>query len=111
MQNKTAKHKLVGSTLPWNGGTAAHATAVVSCTVSPTSATVSNAHTQQFTATITGGGLAVWSVQGGGAGGTVDQTGLYTAPALSVGTDHVKVHSDADGSAGKTATATITLSA
>lgn len=41
--------------------------------------------TQQFTATVTGttNTSVTWSVAGGSANGTIDQTGLYTAPAAT----------------------------
>ncbi len=77
--------------------------------ISPTSATVPPLGTQQFTETTTGDcNLAVtWSVQEGDAGGTVDDTGLYTAPA-SPGIFHVVATSVADPSQGGIAVVTVT---
>ena len=50
--------------------------------VLPTTATLGPGQTQQFTATIYYTSTSViWSVDGGSANGTIDQTGLYTAPA------------------------------
>lgn len=47
-------------------------------TVTPATATISVGQTQQFTATNPGGGGETWSVQSGG--GSINGTGLYTAP-------------------------------
>ncbi|MBI1753820.1 MAG: hypothetical protein HY014_18440 [Acidobacteria bacterium] len=81
----------------------------VTVSVSPASATVQAAHTQAFTATVTGATntAVTWSVQEA-SGGAVDATGLYTAPATA-GTYHVKATSVADTS--KSATATVTVTA
>jgi hypothetical protein len=53
--------------------------------------------TQQFTATVraTSSTNVTWSVLEGAAGGTIDATGLYTAPATT-GTYHVVAASVAD---------------
>src|ERR1035438_9563361 len=56
-------------------------------TVSPATANVQEAATQQFTATVTNGTPAVnWQVNGVAGGnssvGTIDSTGLYTAPVI-----------------------------
>jgi hypothetical protein len=76
-----------------------------SVTISPTSATVPEGAIKVFTATITGGGNVVWSMQEGVAGGTV-VGGLYTAPNTT-GTFHVVATNALDSS--KTATATVTV--
>ncbi len=79
-------------------------------TVSPGSATVADRGTQNFAATVLDQFGAVisspsvsWSVQAGGVGGTVNQSGTYTAPSSGAGTDTVKA---ASGSAAGTATVT-----
>jgi hypothetical protein len=65
--------------------------------VSPQSATISINTTQLYTATVraTSSTSVTWSVLEGAAGGTIDATGLYTAPA-SQGTYHVVAASTAD---------------
>jgi hypothetical protein len=83
-------------------------TGPVAVDVSPSSASVPPLGTQQFTETTTGDcNLAVtWSVQEGNAGGTVTDTGLYTAPA-SPGIFHVVATSVADPT--KTGIAVVTV--
>lgn len=79
----------------------------VSVTVSPVSAVVSSAGTQQFTATISGAQdtTAAWSVSGVGS---VDSSGLYTAPTVLTQTiSVVKAVSNQDNT--KSATSTITI--
>lgn len=50
--------------------------------VLPSSASLGPGETQQFEATLVNTSTTViWSVDGGDANGTIDQTGLYTAPA------------------------------
>lgn len=75
-------------------------------TISPSSATVATTSTQQFTATSSdqfsqgiSGIIFDWFLLSGGAGGTIDSSGLYTAPA-SIGSDTVRaasggIHGDA----------------
>ncbi|MBL9037911.1 MAG: hypothetical protein JNG84_05280 [Archangium sp.] len=73
-------------------GTTASAVATVinpvTVTLSPMSATLSMNQTQQFTATVVGStNQAVsWSVREGAVGGSVDATGLYTAPVVTAST-------------------------
>ena len=76
--------------------------------ISPATATVGPGGAQQFTASVTGSSSAavIWSVQEGAAGGSVDQQGLYTAPATP-GTYHVLATSQADPS--KSATAAVVV--
>ncbi len=83
-------------------------------TVSPASATLADRGSQGFTALVDDQfGAAIsspalsWSVNSGGVGGTISQSGTYTAPASGTGTDTVKVTS---GSAAATATVTVTAS-
>jgi hypothetical protein len=85
---------------------------LTSVTLSPSSASVMQGSTQQFSATALdqfGQTLATqptfsYSVVAGGAGGTISSTGLYTAPVSTFGTDQVKVSS---GSASTTANVTV----
>jgi uncharacterized protein YjdB len=57
--------------------------AVRSLTISPTTATLSAGQSQQFKANVSidTNNAVVWSIQAGN--GTIDQTGLYTAPAAA----------------------------
>jgi acyl-coenzyme A thioesterase PaaI-like protein len=77
------------------------ATATVTVTqtvaVSPATAALASGATQAFTATViaTGDTNFTWSVQEGAAGGTIDATGLYTAPGTP-GVFHVLATSVAD---------------
>jgi hypothetical protein len=81
---------------------------VVGVSISPQARSVSTGGTLQFTAAVTGtsDSRATWTVTEGSAGGTVDASGLYHAPAQT-GTFHVVATSVADGT--KTATATVTV--
>ncbi len=79
--------------------------------ISPTSTVVNTNQTCQFTATVTGATdtTVTWRVQPGGAGGTINSSGLYTAPA-TIGTDTVVATSNADPSVFATAIVTVTAS-
>jgi hypothetical protein len=79
-------------------------------TISPTEAALAFGATRQFTATVSGvtDTGVTWSVQEGATGGTVDQNGLYTAPATP-GAYHVVATSTFDPS--RSATATVAVSA
>jgi hypothetical protein len=80
----------------------------VTVTITPTTASVYNGKTKQFTATTNAPNPAVtWSVQEGAAGGTVTSSGLYTA-ASTPGTFHVVATSASDPS--RSAAATVTVS-
>ena len=79
-------------------------------TITPTSATLIPNATRQFTATVTGvmnKGVA-WSVQEGQTGGSVSQTGFYTAPSAT-GTYHVVATSNADSNTFAVATVNVIL--
>lgn len=80
----------------------------VRLTVTPNSAVVITDGTKTFTASVvnTSNTAVTWSVQEGAAGGTVDASGKYTAPAAQ-GTYHINVVSQADSS--KKVTITITV--
>jgi fibronectin type 3 domain-containing protein len=88
---------------------------LTSISVSPNSASVSNSGTQQFTATALdqfGHALAAqpaitWAVAGGGVGGTISSSGLYTAPASGTESDTVQA---ASGSVTGQASITVTTS-
>jgi len=85
------------------------ASAPVAVTISPTTVSLTNNQTQQFTATVTGStNLAVtWSFTP--QNGTLSNTGGYTAPALISATSTVKVTATSAADITKSATATITL--
>jgi hypothetical protein len=76
----------------------------IAVTVTPYNVTVALSGTQQFVASISGSSdlAVIWSVDdiegGNGDIGTIDATGLYTAPAVS-GTHVVKAVSHANGAA------------
>jgi len=82
--------------------------APVTVSVSPKTPTLLTNGTQTFTATVTGGPAGTstavtWSANGG----TIDQTGAYTAPATA-GTYTVTATSQADDTKSDTATITVT---
>ena len=86
----------------------------ITVSVSPGSASTPTGGTVNFTASVTGTGggqstAVSWSVQEGPAGGTVNGSGLYTAPA-SAGTFHVIATSVADNTESASATVTVTAS-
>lgn len=87
------------------GGTPSAQTVTVA--VDPNAASLVPGQSAQFAAAVTGtADLAVtWTVVETG-GGTVDDTGLYTAPS-SAGTFHVKATSHADASVSSAATVTV----
>lgn len=89
------------------GATAASQT--VGVAVDPVAADLVPGQTTQFAAAVTGTAdvTVVWSVDESG-GGTVDQTGLYTAPQ-GAGSFHVRVTSQADSSRSAVATVTVTV--
>jgi hypothetical protein len=76
--------------------------------VTPLSAPLDQGATQQFNGSVTGSGNTnlTWSIFEGSTGGTVDASGLYTAPNHA-GTYHVVATSQADTS--KQAIATVTV--
>jgi N-acetylneuraminic acid mutarotase len=76
-------------------------------TVSPASVALAEGGTQQFTATISGGGTVNWTVTGGTADGTITSAGLYTAPNTT-GMFYVIATNAADTSQSFTATVTVT---
>jgi hypothetical protein len=83
--------------------------------ISPTSATLAPAGTQQFTASVTGSSNTAvnWSVDGVPGGnstaGTVSSAGLYTAPSAS-GAHTVTATSQASSAASASATVTVSSS-
>jgi len=98
-------------------GGSANATATVTITntsafaTTPHVATLTLSQTQQFTAAVTGGGAATWSVDGivngNSAVGTITTTGLYTPPATP-GTHTVLATSVADATKSGIAVAAVT---
>jgi len=98
------------------GGTSSVATATVTISngavaISPKIAAVVQTQTQQFTATVPGGGAATWAVDGiaggNGAVGTVSAGGLYTA-GTAVGTHTIVATSVANTSQTGSAVAAVT---
>jgi hypothetical protein len=100
------------------GGTSSLATATVtisngSVTLSPTIAAIAQWQSQQFTATVPGGGAATWAVDGIAGGnatvGTISASGLYTASAgTAVGTHTVVATSVANSSQSGSAVVAVT---
>ncbi len=99
-----------------NGGTSNVSTATVtivngSVTVSPTVAAVTLSQTQQFTATVPGGGAVAWSIDGiaGGNGsvGTISSGGLYT-PGTAAGAHTAAATSVANSSESGSAMVAVT---
>ncbi len=86
---------------------------VVAISVSPTAASLIAGGTQQFTATVTGttNAAVTWSLSCTNTGncGTIDATGLYTAPATLIASDTVTVTATSVADGMKTATASVTL--
>src|SRR5438067_1792009 len=95
----------VGATLLLSSAVPAPAQ-TVSVTVSPSTANVPQGGTQSFTATVTGAANTdvTWTVQEGNSGGTIDASGLYTAPARA-GSFHIVATSVADPTKNGVATA------
>lgn len=82
---------------------------VTSVSVSPSSATVAGAATQQFTATVNGTDSPAQTVTWGASAGSINSSGLFTAPAAtaSIQTITVTATSTVDGSKAGTATVTV----
>jgi len=81
----------------------------ISVTVYPSTITLDQKEQYLFTAGVSGttNKSVIWSVQNGGAGGTINSQGIYQAPSTA-GTDTIIATSVADPT--KTSTATITVS-
>lgn len=84
-------------------------TSSVSVNISPATATLTPGQTQQFSASVSNASVntVTWSITP--ATGSIDQTGLYTAPAVISVSAKVTVTATAAADASKSATATITL--
>ncbi len=82
----------------------------ISVTVTPNTVTLSQGATQFFAATVTGttNTSVAWGVQEN-SGGTIDSTGIYTAPQNSTGTFHVVATSLANTGAKGIAAVTVQL--
>jgi RHS repeat-associated protein len=93
------------------GSSTVHLMPPVSVTVTPSSATINGWQTQQFTASVANAGntTVMWTISPAGAG-TIDQTGLYTAPSWSNIPDQVvTVTATSHADSTKSATATVIL--
>ena len=83
----------------------------IAVSVSPSTVAIPPGSTFSFTATVNGisgnqSGAVTWAVQEGAAGGTVDASGTYSAPATD-GAYHVKATSVADPSRSGAAAVTV----
>ncbi len=87
------------------GGGGAPPLSAIAVTISPSAVTMTSGETQTFTAAVTGSlnQMVTWSVQEGSAGGTINSSGVYLAPA-AFGTYHVVATSQADPTKSGTAT-------
>src|SRR5882762_4545763 len=85
-----------------------NAPVAVAVSTSPTSASVASAGTQQFTATVTGSTntAVIWSA----TAGTISNSGLFTAPAVSANTT-VTVTATSQADTSKWASAIVTVNA
>src|SRR5690242_3372037 len=98
------------------GGSSSGNSSIVAITVSPTSASLAPNAQQQFTAAVTGSTntTVTWQVAGGTGGnaqvGTIDSTGLYTAPAKTPKPPSVTVSAIPQADSSKLASATVTIS-
>ncbi len=83
---------------------------VVSINITPATATLTSGQTQQFSASVSNATVntVTWSITP--ATGSIDQTGLYMAPAVISVSSKVTVTATAAADTSKSATATITLS-
>jgi uncharacterized protein (TIGR03437 family) len=81
----------------------------VTVTVSPSTVSLTNGQTQQFSATVLNSSNTgvIWSISP--QSGTIDRTGLYTAPAFITGNSKVVVTATSAADATKSGTASITL--
>jgi hypothetical protein len=82
--------------------------AAVTVTISPTPVNLPANGSQQFAATVTGASdtSVIWTVREGSSGGTVSNSGLYSAPAR-LGTYHVVATSNADQTQSAVATVAV----
>jgi hypothetical protein len=93
------------------------ATSGVTVTISPTTASLQTGKTQQFTPTVTGtSNISVtWKVNdvvgGNSTIGTVNASGLYTAPSAAPSPNTVNVTATSAADTTKSATATVTVNA
>jgi RHS repeat-associated protein len=96
--NATASVPLIVNNLP------------VSVTVTPTSATLNSGQTQQFTATVTNTSntAVTWTIVPAGVG-TIDSTGLYTAPVTISAQQTVTITATSQADTTQSASAAVTL--
>ncbi|MBI5375298.1 MAG: Ig-like domain-containing protein [Candidatus Schekmanbacteria bacterium] len=85
--------------------------AEITISVSPENATIESEGTAQFTATITGtlDEVVTWTVDGGDANGTIDTSGLYTAPVLTTTMKSAVVRATSNADPAQSSTASVTL--
>ncbi len=108
---------VVGTLSACGGGGGSHNNNPPTVTVSPATANVQEAATQQFTATVTNGtSTAVnWQVNGVAGGnssvGTIDSTGLYTAPVIVPNPASTTITAVLQANASVTGNAIVTITA
>jgi len=103
----------VGMLSACSGGSASstnNSPPVIAVNISPASSLMDQGATLQFSATVSGSSnhAVAWSIQEGSGGGSISQSGLYTAPAAAMEV-HLVATSVADPS--KSSTALVTVSA
>jgi len=100
----TASASATVNLVPPSGGS-------ISVSVAPTTATLSTSQTQQFTATVVNASntAVTWSISPSGIG-SIDNTGLYTAPASISATQTVTVTATSVADGTTSASAAVTLS-
>ncbi len=112
-----ASQTTVTVTATSQANSAATATATVTLTpaitvsVSPTTATLYASQTQQFSATVTNTSntAVTWSISPSSGAGTINASGLYTAPASIASQTNVTVTATSQANSAAAAAATITL--
>jgi len=87
------------------------ASTVTGVTVSPSSATVTGGAQQQFTATVAGTGSPSQGVSYAASGGSVNSSGMFTAPAATSSVQSITVTATSTQDGTKSGTATVTVPA
>jgi hypothetical protein len=88
-----------------------YAVTVTSVVVSPSSVTLAGLATQQFTATVNGTNGVEQTVTWSATAGSIDASGLFTAPAASGGVQTITITATSTVDNTKTGTATVTIPA
>jgi hypothetical protein len=95
------------------GGGSKTTPTLVTVTVAPSMVSVVVGQPETFTATITGttNTAVTWSVSGGSGNGTINSSGVYTAPSSVPSTPTVTVTATSQADSTKSASATVTITA